>query len=195
MLSSSPAFLFHFHSVISSFLTAVNLDLGFPFLKPLDERQRVAGPWASLGLCCAERWSHCVSVTDSPGLGVRLARIPPLPLAVCSQESYSTSLSLLYSLSFSWPPQNSLVVTRINYTNPVPGMPVSNKINMVTTTLHTIFKNYSLATPVNQHQRLWKRGSLLGDQVAERQAAGATFSSCVLPDSPSTLLFPERMPV
>lgn len=75
-------------------------------------------------------------------------------------------------------------------------MPVSNKINMVTKTPHTVFKNYSLPTPINQHQRLWKGGggSLLGDQVAERQAAGATFASCVPPDSPSTLLFPGRMP-
>lgn len=50
MLSSSRAFLFRFHSVISSFLRAVNLDPGFLFLKPFDGWQGVAGPWASLRL-------------------------------------------------------------------------------------------------------------------------------------------------
>lgn len=152
----------------------------------------------SVGFCLRKAHSPKLEKPRSTGKGVlRKTRIPPLPLAVCAQESYSVSLSLLYLLpELLLAASKLMVVTRINYTNPVPGMAVSNKINMVTTTPHTIFKNYSLPTPVNQqHQRLWKRGSLLGDQVAERQAAGATFSSCVPPDSPSTLLFPGRMPV
>lgn len=76
-----PCFSFHFPSLMPSLLAAVNADPGSPFLKPLDGSQGVAGLWASLGLYCGERWSCCISVDYTLGLGVRLVGVPALPPA------------------------------------------------------------------------------------------------------------------